>query len=489
MSFSTHPRKLPLFFYLSASYLLVYAVCALFLYFINARVISRSARAFDRQDMESKSLEYAEILRNNRSGDWLAEEVALENFPASTLFAIRILDADGSIAYAASQPKHLAVPGGWEKSPCNSAQPLPIAGWGEVLLPAFARHLQIKTTRLEDGRTLQVAKSTDPEYSHHHTLSHASLIFLLLASLFSLATGFWMMAITLRPIKQITSEMASIIQTGAFDHGVSAINSRIAELNTLGEYFNLMVRKNAKLIEAMRDTLDNLAHDFRTPLTRIRGAAEISLNSAHAHAATPENEALLSTLADIIDDCDNARIQLQNLMDIREMESGCVKLDTRPVEVKRMIAEIADLYAVLAEDKDIVLNLDLPKGEVSIDGDHNRLSQVLANLVDNAVKYTPRGGQVRIALEANAEMIRVTVADTGIGIPEEDQALIWQRLYRSRNARHVKGLGLGMSIVKAIVDAHGGSVTFTSASGQGSAFVLTLPVHALSAAAGHSPGR
>ena len=479
MSFSTRPRKLPLFFYLSASYLLVYAVCALFLYFINVRVISRSARAFDRQDVESESCEYAQILRSNRSGDWLAEEVALENFPASTFFAIRLLDAKGNILYAASQPEHLPIPGGWERSARTGVNPLPKVGWSEVSLPAVARHLQIMTTRTEDGRTLQVAKSTNLENAQRHILSHTSLIFFLLASLFSIANGFWMMVITLRPIKQVSSEMAQIIRTGSFDQGVRAVNSRIAELNTLGEFFNLMIRKNAKLIKAMSDTLDNLAHDFRTPLTRIRGTAEVSLNT---HAATPENEALLGTLADIIDDCDNARIQLQNLMDIREMESGCVKLDICPVDVKRMISEIADLYAVLAEDKDIALALALPEGDVQIEGDQNRLSQVLANLIDNAVKYTPPGGKVHITLEPSIETVRITVADTGIGVPEEEQALIWQRLYRSRNARSEKGLGLGMSIIKAIVDAHGGNVTFTSPPGQGSTFVLTLPARAISSA-------
>ena len=470
---SMRPKNLPLFFYLSASYLLGYAVCAFLFYLINVRVISRSVRTFDREDAESESQEYMELLRNKAAGDWLAEEVAHESFPDATLFAVRVFGPDGKIAFAASLPNNLEFPGGWARSSETDAQPPPKIGHKKVYLPSQKRYIQVRTSRLDDGRILQVAKSTDLENIQRHILSNTSLMFFLLASLVTLANGFWMMAITLRPIKQITSEMAKIVETGSFDHGVNAVNSRIAELNSLGEFFNLMVRKNATLIKAMRDTLDNVAHDFRTPLTRIRGTAEVSLN---AHSATPENEALLGTLADIIDDCDNARIQLQNLMDIREMESGCVGLDFRTLDMKQMIAGVAELYALLAEDKEIALTLDMPEGAVRIEGDENRLSQVLANLVDNAVKYTPRGGRVRIALETDAQNLRITVADTGIGIPKEEHALIWQRLYRSRNARNEKGIGLGLSIIKAVVDAHGGHITLDSAPGKGSTFTLVLPV-------------
>lgn len=472
--FSTmRPKKLPLFFYLSASYLVGYALCVFLFYVITVRVLSRSIRAFDREDAESESQEYRDLLNSQATCDGLAEEVAHENFPDATLFAVRVFEKNGKIAFAASQPNNLTFPGGWAQSPQTDTQPPPRIGHKKVYLPDYKRYIQIRTTRLDDGRILQVAKSTDLENMQRHILSNTSLMFFLLASLFTLANGFWMMAITLRPVKQITSEMAKIVETGSFEQGVNAVNSRIAEFISLGEFFNLMIRKNATLIKAMRDTLDNVAHDFRTPLTRIRGNAEVALN---AHPPTPENEALLGTLADIIDDCDNARTQLQNLMDIREMESGCVKLDFRTLDMKQLIAGVVELYTLLAEDKDIALSLDMPDGQVPIEGDENRLSQVLANLVDNAVKFTPRGGQVRIALESDASNIRIAVADTGIGIPAEEHALIWQRLYRSRNARNEKGIGLGLSIIRAIVNAHDGQITLTSAPGKGSTFTLVLPV-------------
>jgi signal transduction histidine kinase len=473
MSLSAAHKTHSLFTHLSLSYLAIYAVCAVLLYAINARVISASSRAFDRQDVRSDSLEYVEILGHDNSGNWLAEEVSIENLPPSTIFAIRILNAQGLVCYAASQPSQFNFPGGWGKTDTASRPvAVPKEGWQDIYLPDCKRHLQVLTTHLFDGRILQVAQSSGREHAQQVILFRTSLIFFLLASLFSLGNGYWMMAIALKPIRQVTSNMSRFIETGAFDSEPEPVNSRIAEINTLGRIFTRMTQKNASLIQAMKDTLDNVAHDFRTPLARIRSAAEFALNSRES---PPSREALLGILADIIDDCDNARLQLQNLMDIRAMESGVVKLDRQRFDMKTTVSEIADLYAVLAEDKNIALRVDLPDAAVPIDGDPARLAQVLANLIDNAVKYTPSDGHIHIALDSDPGQVRLTVADTGIGIPEEEHALIWQRLYRSRNARPEKGLGLGMSIVKAIVDAHGGKVTFTSSPGKGSTFVLTLP--------------
>ena len=471
-STGTSKKTHSFFAFLSLSYLAVYAVCALLLYLINARIISESTRAFDRDDIRSDSLEYAEILRDNASGNWLAEEIALENLPSSTLFSIRLLGPDGNVVYAASQPRDFAFPGGWGTRAAAARHVPPKDGWRELYLPAYKRHLQLRSTRLPDGRVLQIAKSTSREQTQKGILLGTALAFFLIASIFTLGNGLWMMAITLGPIKKITSHMAGIIESGTCEAGGLPVSSRISEMNTLGKYFDQMVQKNTTLIKAMKDTLDNVAHDFRTPLTRIRSAAEFAL-TAREHPLS--QDALLSTLAGIIDDCDNAKLQLQNLMDIRSMESGFVKLDRQRFDLKTTVAEIADLYAVLAEDKNIALRVDLPKDEVCIDGDPAHLSQVLANLIDNAVKYTPRDGNIHITLERAPGQALLTVADNGIGIPEEDHALIWQRLFRSRNARTEKGLGLGMSIVKAIVDAHGGTVTFTSAPGKGSSFVVCLP--------------
>ncbi len=472
MSSTGAPKKAHSFFvHLSLSYLAVYAVCALLLYLVNSRVISESARAFDRDDIRSDSLEYAQILRNNAAGNWLAEEVAIENLPASTLFAIRILGPDGQVIYSASQPKDLALPGGWEERPVPTGHP-PKNSWREIYLPDYNRHLQMESTNLPDGRVLQVAKSTAREHVQEGILFHTSLAFFLLASIFTLGNGVWMMAITMRPIRQVSADMAKIIENGTCDADLSPVSSSISELNTLGSFFNRMVRKNDTLIKAMKDTLDNVAHDFRTPLTRIRSAAEFALTAREPPAPREE---LLKIFADIIEDCDTARIQLQNLLDIRAMESGFVKLDVQRFDLKKTVSEVADLYSVMAEDKRIDLRTELPESDVPLDGDPAQLSQVIANLLDNAIKYTPCDGHVLVTLENGQGLVRLTVADSGIGIPASEYALVWQRLYRSSNARAEKGLGLGLSIVKAIVGGHGGKITFTSSPNQGTTFVVTLP--------------
>lgn len=465
-------RKYSFFVYLSLSYLAVFGLCALILYLVNSRILSESAREFDRDDIRSDSLEYAEILHNNTSGNWLAEEVAIENFPSSTLFAIRVLNTDGRVVYAASQPKDFAFPGGWNTRQVQSSNAIPKDGWREIYLPAYQRHLQLKSTRQPDGRVLQVAKSTSREQALDGRLIRTSLTFFALASVFTLTNGLWMFIITMRPIRHLNADMSRILASESCEADTVPIRSRIAELDALGCFFDRVVHKNAALIAAMRDTLDNVAHDFRTPLTRIRGAAEHALR---ARQPPSTQETLLNVLGGIIEDCDTARLQLQNLLDVRAMESGLLKLDIRRHDLKKIVLEVADLYTVMAEDKGVNLHTALPDGEVLTDGDPAQLSQAVANLIDNAIKYTPRGGSVRVELESGQGLVRLTVADTGIGIPEDEHALVWQRLYRSRNARAEKGLGLGMSIVKTIVEAHGGTITFSSALGQGSTFVLTLP--------------
>jgi signal transduction histidine kinase len=456
-------------FYLGMGYLIVYALCTGGIFYLSSRVITKSARGFDQQDVRAQSEELSEILEQNTDGNWMAEEIALERYPPSTLVIVRVLNAEGKIEYAITKPKNIDIPE-WRTNTLSRPVAIPAVGWSEYYLKPLHRHIQVQTQRLKDGRTLQVGKGSFLEYDQKTMMSHTLLLFMGLSTLFSFVSGVFMMFITLRPIHRITESMSHIIETHAFETGAPPVTSAIAELDTLGRLFTIMTGKYASLIQAMRETMDNVAHDFRTPLARIRGASEFALNDKHL----PEE--LANTLADIIEDCDRVQLQLQNLMDVREMESGFVKLNIQPFSLTQLIGEIGDLYSLLADEKKIALSVHLPEQEMLIEGDKHRIARALANLVDNAVKYTPKGGQVNLTFDVRPDTVVICVADTGIGIPEAEQGLIWQRLFRGKQAREAeKGLGLGLNIVQVIITAHGGTVTLESTPGQGTTFCVTLP--------------
>ena len=140
----------------------------------------------------------------------------------------------------------------------------------------------------------------------------------------------------------------------------------------------------------------------------------------------------------------------------------------------RLVEHVVELYGPVAEEKEIIITTAVPQ-ELTLSADRNRILQVLANLLDNAIKYTSRGGRVDITAALRAQQVVVTVTDTGIGIPSDDLAKIWERLYRGDKSRSQRGLGLGLSLVKAVVHAHQGSVDVISDSAHGSRFTVTLP--------------
>ena len=165
---------------------------------------------------------------------------------------------------------------------------------------------------------------------------------------------------------------------------------------------------------------------------------------------------------------------LNTLMDITEAEAGMMNLQREPVDLCQLGREVVELYQYVAEEKKIATTTDFP-GPCEVSVDLTLMRQVFANLLDNALKYTPEGGRVTIRIQSRNDEAIAVFRDTGIGIPFEEQDKIWTRLYRGDKSRSQRGLGLGLSLVKAVVEAHGGKITVLSKPSEGAEFVLRLP--------------
>jgi signal transduction histidine kinase len=161
-------------------------------------------------------------------------------------------------------------------------------------------------------------------------------------------------------------------------------------------------------------------------------------------------------------------------MDISEAETGAMKLHLEKLNISGLIEDTVELYAHVAEEKKVSLHTSSPN-DLLLTADANRMRQVMANLMDNALKYTPSGGRIDLEACQHEHHAVITIKDTGVGISSEETAKIWNRLYRGDQSRSQRGLGLGLSLVKAVVQAHNGRIEVSSEPGVGSLFTLYLP--------------
>jgi signal transduction histidine kinase len=333
--------------------------------------------------------------------------------------------------------------------------------------PGTDTTIEVVSRVLWDGTMIQVGRTTA---GRERVLSDIRRIFgVLLVAILSagLAGGIALTRQALLPLRHLVSTVRGIATTGQLGARVAA-GPEGDLVDELGRVFNTMLTRIETLVGGMRGALDNVAHDLRTPIARLRARAEAALASGGTR------EELIDGLAACVEEADRVIALLATLLDISEAETGTMRLALEPVPLDDVVRETVDLYEDTAEERGVTLEAEVPAGLVAR-ADRQRLRQVLANLADNALKYTGRGGQVRITAAAAPDEVTVAVSDTGTGISAQDLPRIWDRLYRADQSRGEPGLGLGLSLVAAIVKAHGGRVEAESEPGRGSLFRVTLP--------------
>lgn len=342
--------------------------------------------------------------------------------------------------------------------------------WEQVFSESGRGRLEVASTRLPGGTLLQVGKSSEIREALLDRFRTVLAIVGLVIVALGLAAGAVVTRSTLQPIRRLIGAVREIIRTGKTDSRVPVRAGRDA-IDELSVLFNEMLERITTLIRGMEHALDNVAHDLRTPLARLQGVAERALQS-------DDPEGQRNALVTCLEESGRILAMLDTLMDISEAETGTMRLERSDVALGPLVHEVTNLYEEVAEEKQIGVTTEV-EPTLTVLADPRRLRQVLTNLVDNAIKYTPAGGRVHVAARHDTQGddrgVRIDVTDTGAGISAHDLPRIWERLYRGDRSRTERGLGLGLSLVRAIVAAHGGTVDVAAEPGRGSAFTVRLP--------------
>ncbi|TXN22440.1 ATP-binding protein [Methylobacterium sp. WL9] len=319
---------------------------------------------------------------------------------------------------------------------------------------------------LPDGRTVVVAHDTDEVDRAKATVVHGLGLALLPMLALSILGGALLAGRARRRVA-ITEDAVARLMRGDLRQRLPVDDSDDA-FDRLARDVNALLDEIERLMDEVRGVGDAIAHDLRTPLTRLR--ARLERSREQARSVEEFREAVDQGLVWI----DQTLAMVTAVLRIGEIEHGrrCAGFTT--LDLGLTLAETAEFFEPMAEDKGVRLTLSIPAGAHAIRGDRDLIFEALSNLVDNAVKFTPPGGEVSLGLTNEPEIVRVTVADTGPGIREAERSRVFNRFYRSEPARQTVGNGLGLGLVVAIVKLHGATIQLEDAPSAGARFELTF---------------
>jgi heavy metal sensor kinase len=335
------------------------------------------------------------------------------------------------------------------------------------LIKGHKHHSRILSGRLGKGYIMQIGHSLKEEEHFLNDLKDILTGFGGSAILVGLICGGVISWRATAGINEIT-QAAHIIAEGQFGTRVPALKLK-GEVATLAVAFNTMLDRIQALITSMQEVTDNIAHDLRSPITRIRTAAELALQGVR------DPEEYTTVMAATINECDRLLGLLETMLFISEIESGTREVRMEDVDLVPLLDEACELFQPIAEDKHIALSVQPRTAPCRVKGEPATLQRMVANLLDNALKYTAQGGRVSVALKAHRNEAVIVFEDNGIGISEENLPRIFDRFYRCDKSRQQSGTGLGLSLVKAVVQDLGGAIQVSSQYGRGTLITVSLP--------------
>lgn len=381
------------------------------------------------------------------------------------------LDAEDQTAYLLTAPDGRRLAGNLEKLPEDFQRD--IQWYAMTLLrdgiPGEAR---LYVVQLPDGSHLAVGRDVGEKLRLRALLTEGLAWSAGVAILFAFA-GAWLLRRWLEERLIPATATAALIAGGDLSPRVP-LAGRDDEFEALGRSMNTMLDRIAHLMEGVRGVSDAIAHDLRTPIARARSRLEEALETSDDPAA------LKGALERGIADLDNVTRVFQAVLRIAEVEAGARRAAFAPLDLVPLLADAAELYGAAAEENGQTLRTEWPES-LPLTGDRDLLLQAIANLLDNAVKFTVPGGTITLSAELQEDAVLIRVADEGPGLSAEDRQRVGERFFRADSARATPGSGLGISLVRAVVQLHGGMLWFEDGQGTrpdapGLTVCLGLPV-------------
>lgn len=445
-------------------YALLFGLCAVLIF--AALHLSLARILFSRVDQELLH-EFSELADKNAGADLQAMQQAMLQETATDgvdKIFFRLLSREGLVLAETDNSSFGPIP--------INRQILPLLTPADPIFFADSMLNQEHPVRIAIGlfgqeKILQVVLS---QREVHHflgifrTIAAVGLVVLIAVG----ALGGWL--ITRRALLGVeaVTRAANEITTGHLSKRVQ-VEKRGDEIERLATTFNTMLDMIEALITGMRELTDNIAHDLRSPITRMRTMAEMSLLQEENN-----QEKSADLAAATIGECDRLLGMINTMLDISEAESGAGRLQRQKIDLVALVLDCCELFEPLAEQRQITFEPNLPASLFS-HGDRQKLQRVVANLLDNALKYTRPGGRLTITAQGEESGVELSFADNGIGITEQELPHIFERFYRCDQSRSQSGAGLGLSLARALCRAHGGDLTANSRAGEGSTFTVTLP--------------
>jgi signal transduction histidine kinase len=450
-------------FRLTFWFAIVFTVSSLVAFSIFYILISKVIQEHTDQALLKEMAEVSSILKSKGEGSFVAEmSIEAEAEGVGNIF-FRLLDPTGHEIAATNMSSWKGV--GVDRNALERVKGGETHVFEMISVPGQMYKARIAYGAVAPGRFLQIGFSLEDDARFLDTFRKVFVPSILIIMVFSTLIGWFMAGHALAGLKEVT-KTALDISEGAFEKRVQ-VHAKGDEIGQLTVAFNRMLDRIHDLVKGLREVTDDIAHDLRTPIARIRGLAEAELNAGKS------GEEPKKLAADTVEECDNLLHMINTMLEISEMEAGIGQAAKVQVELTQVIGEALDLFRPIAEEKGVHLVSQLPD-RVPVRGSLHGLQRIIVNLLDNAIKYTSAGGSVSVSLRAENDRIEIVFHDTGIGISEEDLPLVFNRLYRCDSSRSQPGFGLGLSLALAVARAHGGNIAAASQPGRGSTFTVTL---------------